>query len=63
MEKFYSIDAFKITLNLKARDDPDFSKQFSIYFDRLKLIANDIAEIQPFDFEFVAFRFSDNVSR
>ena len=60
LDNFYEIQHFKVTLDLKARDDEDFSRQFTVHFDRLRLIASDLAEIQPFDFEFFSFRIGSN---
>jgi len=58
-DQFYSIDQFEVVIELRSKTTENFSVRFPIEFNDLRMIGDDLSEIEPFDFPFIALRVSD----
>ena len=46
-------------IELRSKEDETFSVFFPVEFNDLRMIGDDLGEIEPFDFPFFALRISD----
>lgn len=56
MEQFQSMSKFHVYVELKAKEDPQFTKLFIVDFKALEYIGNDLSKLLPNPVELIVFR-------